>query len=139
MLKKVLRVNVIVSLLLVISISMTGLIPTTAYASSYTTKTTKKSSYTVLGTYYLSKKAVANMAKKMRAVTSPSATIIEGLLGLTSPHATLAMIAVALSASAVSKTEVLYAADHGMRVKVTIIDYSPHTSYSTVVKFLAVK
>jgi len=141
MLKKSLKT--LVSSVLVFSIGMVGVMPAitpiSAYASSYTTKPATSSSYTVIGTYYISQANVKAMAKTMRATTSPSATILEGLLGLTSPSATITMIAVALSASAQSKNEVLYAADHNMRVKVTIKDYSPHTSYSTVVEFLAAK
>lgn len=48
-------------------------------------------------------------------------------------------VAAALSANAQSQTEVLYAADHNMRVHVVIKDQAAyHTPYSTVVEFTAV-
>lgn len=128
---------------LVLAMTLTGIGPgifqaKEVQASSYINPQATNSDYIILGTYYISKDNVKSMAATMRAMTSPTATILEGLLGLTSPAATLTMIAVALSASAASKTEVLYAADHNMRVKVVVKDAPVHTSYSTIVEFTAV-
>lgn len=111
--------------------------PVSVHASSYTNKTATE--YVTLGTYYISKENVKAMAKVMRTTTGPIANIIAGLLGFTSPYMSVAMLAASLSSNAQARTEVLYAADHNMRVKVVIKDQKVHTSYSAVVEFTAVK
>ena len=79
------------------------------------------------------------MAKNMRASTGGVAIGVEFFVGLSGPYAAAVMAAAALSANAQSQTEVLYAADHNMRVHVVIKDQAAyHTSYSTVVEFTAV-
>lgn len=92
-----------------------------------------------LGSYYISEDDVQGMAKCMREITGPKSMLGEFLVGCAGPYATVAMLAAALSANAQSKTEVLYAADHNMRVLVEIEDAEVHTSYSTVITFTAVE
>lgn len=71
------------------------------------------------------------MAAVMRNMTGPYATLLEALIGaLGGPYGNVVAVATALAASSASQTEVLYAADHGMRVHVVIKDKVPHTSYS---------
>ncbi|MHA7965505.1 hypothetical protein ACX93W_15335 [Paenibacillus sp. CAU 1782] len=112
---------------------------TNAHASSYIgSGNSKNDEYIVLGSYYLSKEQVKSMAKTMRATTSGGATIAGLLIGFLGPGPAIAAAAAALSANAQSNTEVLYAADHNMRVLVTIKDKKMHTSYSTVTTFKAV-
>ncbi|MGF9798362.1 hypothetical protein [Brevibacillus agri] len=116
-----------------LTLGITGVLPVanianqSAYAAS-------SDEYIVLGSYYLSKDQVKYMASIMRG-----ATIAETLIGFLGPGATVAMAATALSANAQLQNEVLYAADHNMRVQVVVKDKKVHTSYSTVVTFTAVK
>jgi len=121
-----------------LTLGITGVLPVanianqSAYAAS-------SDEYIVLGSYYLSKDQVKYMASIMRGATSGGATIAETLIGFLGPGATVAMAATALSANAQLQNEVLYAADHNMRVQVVVKDKKVHTSYSTVVTFTAVK
>ena len=111
-----------------------------AQASDYiSTGSAAQSDYITLGSYYISQENVKAMAKTMRASTSGTATIVELLVSFLGPYPSVVMAATALSANAQSKTEVLYAADHNMRVHVVIKDQAAyHTSYSTVVEYTAV-
>ncbi|PHO07619.1 hypothetical protein BFT35_04955 [Thermoanaerobacterium thermosaccharolyticum] len=91
-----------------------------------------------LGTYYISRENVKAMAKVMRASTSNIAALAEFFVSMAGPYASAIALATALSANAANRNEVLYAADHNMRIRVVIKDAEVHTSYSTVVEFTAV-
>ena len=97
----------------------------------------------VIASYYINATQVKAMASHMRAMTGAGAIMtssaLGGILGGV-PGASVVLMAASLSANAASKSEVLYAADHNMRVKAVITDYKDyHTSYSQQVEFTAVK
>lgn len=132
--------------ILSLTLGLSGFLPVanianpSAHASDYIGSGSSSSDeYIVLGSYYLSKDQVKHMASVMRGMTSGGATIAETLIGFLGGGATVVMAATALSANAQLQTEVLYAADHNMRVHVVIKDKKMHTSYSTVVTYTAVK
>jgi len=135
-------------LVLFVTLNVAGIFPGTnqvkqAQASSYIdTGSATQSDYITLGSYYISKANVKAMAKNMRVATGGGAIITSGVVGYVLarvPGMAVITTAAALSANAQSKTEVLYAADHNMRVHVVIKDQAAyHTSYSTVVEFTAV-
>lgn len=135
----------LMTVILIVTMSVAGVLPVAnatkeANASSYiNSESVAQSNYISLGSYYISQANVKAMAQTMRASTGGTSMIIEALVGLVGgPSATAVMLATALSANAQSKTEVLYAADHNMRLHVVIKDQPVHTSYSTVVEFIAV-
>ncbi|HEY8911293.1 MAG TPA: hypothetical protein VIM51_13600 [Desulfosporosinus sp.] len=137
----------LIAVSLFVALNVTGVLPganTTkqAQASDYIGTGSAAQSYITLGSYYISQKNVKEMAKNMRAATGGGAIITSGVVGYVLarvPGMAVITTAAALSANAQSQTEVLYAADHNMRVQVVIKDQAAyHTSYSTVVEFTAV-
>lgn len=89
----------------------------------------------VLGSYILSRSQTKELADNMRRITNPGWDAGDFLLGLIGgiPGASIALCA-SLARNAVFRNDVIYAADHNLRVKVTITDSKyGHTSYSTQV------
>lgn len=92
-----------------------------------------------LGSYVLSKKDTKELANNMRNATGGWAIIGEAFFGALGLPATIIAAGIALSANAQFRSDVVYAADHNKRVRVTITDskychtsYSTHTSYQVV-------
>jgi hypothetical protein len=138
----------LIAVALFVTLNVAGVLPGAnatkqAQASDYIgTGSATQSDYITLGSYYISQENVKEMAKNMRAATGGGAIITSGVVGYVLakvPGIAVVTTAAALSANAQSQTEVLYAADHNMRVHVVIKDQAAyHTSYSTVVEFTAV-
>ena len=75
----------------------------------------------------------------MRMFNHPANTVAEFLVGLFggAPGGVVALC-YSLSRSATFNSDVIYAADHNKRIKITITDAKIHTSYSTQVKYTIV-
>lgn len=118
----------------------------TASASSYI-QPSQPEKRIVVASYHLTKAQTKDMADVMRAISNGAYSEAGGAgltalltrFGVNPVYAAVVSSAAAISASNQANTEVLYAADHGMRVKVTITDSATaHTSYSQHVEFQAV-
>lgn len=116
-----------------------------ASASDYI-GTVPQPQYSTIATYTMDKSTVKDLAANMRALSSNTAILAETIAPIIatkiSPvlggYVSAASLATALSVNSQLSTEVLYAADHNMRVKVEIQDLPYHTSYSTRTIFTAV-
>lgn len=75
----------------------------------------------------------------MRAINHPANSIAEFLVGLFGgvPGAVVALCS-SLARNAAFKNDVIYAADHNKRIKITITDAKLHTSYSTQVIYTVI-
>lgn len=101
----------------------------------------------VVASYHLTAAQTKDMADVMRAMSNGTYSSIGGAgltatlvkFGVNPVYAAVVSGAATAAASNQADTEVLYAADHNMRVKVTITDSATaHTSYSQHVEFQAV-
>ena len=79
------------------------------------------------------------MASNIRTVTNASWIVAEVLLSLFPGYGIPSSICLSLARNSTFNNDVIYAADHDMRVKVTITDSkNNHTSYSTQVTYQVV-
>ncbi|MBC2194855.1 hypothetical protein [Listeria booriae] len=99
-----------------------------------------RASRVTLGSYTLSKAQTKSLASSMKNVSgSAQINAIIAIVGPAfGPIAGVATAATILSRNATFKKEVISAASKGKRVKVTITDGIPHTSYSTQVTYKVV-
>lgn len=99
-----------------------------------------------VGSYTLSTSQTSDLAYNMRLYSGSSSTITGAAADIAgekilykygySGYATVAVIAAQLAGISLSDNDVMYAADHGYRVRMVITDYKNyHTSYSTQVDF----
>ncbi|MCI1881639.1 MAG: hypothetical protein LKI94_05560 [Sporolactobacillus sp.] len=99
-----------------------------------------KSKRKVIASYTLSKKQTKNLAKNMKKSKSNRLRTLIRLLGsLSGPYGVLAAAASILAMDSLFSKTVIKAAKKGKRIKITITDTTPHTSYSTQVKYSIVK
>lgn len=93
----------------------------------------------VLGSYILSRQQTKELADNMRMFNHPANTVAEFLVGLFggAPGGVVALC-YSLSRNATFNSDVIYAANHNKRIKITITDAKIHTSYSTQVKYTIV-
>lgn len=130
-----------VALVLAVALTAGVALPTVApraQASDYIGGGTTQPGYKILSTHYISQANVKSMASTIRATTGGPGILGAALVSLLGPMGFATSIAYALSANAQSQSEVLYAADHNMRLKVVTKDKAPYTSYSKVVEYTAV-
>ncbi len=100
-----------------------------------------RASRVTLGSYTLSKAQTKSLASSMK--TASGGAQLNAVVVILGPvfgaGAAAYSAATILSRNAVFKKEVISAANQGKRVKVTITDGVPHTSYSTQVTYKVVK
>lgn len=131
------KVSVILALALTTGVALPTVAPS-AQASDYIGGGTTQPGYKVISTHYISKANVKSMASTIRTTTGGPGILGAALVSLLGPMGFATSVAYALSANAQAKSEVLYAADHNMRLKVVTKDKAPYTSYSKVVEYTAV-
>lgn len=105
----------------------------------------------VLDSYTLTKQQTSELATNMKILSGSSATITSAAASYGAetilrrygysfgPYGTVAVLAASLSGIAVADSDVIFAGEHGYRVRVTVTDYKNyHTSYSTQVDYSVV-
>lgn len=118
-----------------------ALSPVTEESVDVTYAIQARASRVTLGSYILSKAQTKSLASSMKTVSgSAQLNAVIAVLGpVFGAGAAAYSAATILSRNAVFKKEVVSAAKQGKRVKVTITDGIPHTSYSTQVTYKVVK
>lgn len=94
----------------------------------------------VLGSYTLTKSQTKTLANNIRTINNSANAVAEFLLGCIGgiPGASLALC-LGLARNATFNSDVIYAADHNKRIRITITDAKNyHTSYSTQITYAVV-